>query len=178
MLGLAGLGLALDGPLAGVGLFALAASAVVSALASRTLGEVRSDAAWVVGLQLGVGAMGQVLAMGLAGESLPDPTGPAVSAWLWLVLGPAVVGMLAFVVAVRNLPLTTVLTYALVNPVVALVLGWAVLGEPLGTTQWAGLALVLVGVGSLLWAPARVPRPEAHTPAVVRSGWRRRLRPA
>lgn len=157
-LGLAGLGLAVDGPIQGEGVLALTAAAVVLALASRTLGELHSGLGWVAGLQLGIGGAGQLGAMLVAGEALPTPTADAWIAWVWLVVGPAVLGMLAFVHAARTLPLTTVLSHALVNPVVALVLGWAVLAEPLGLPQWAGLALVLVGVGALIAQPAATVR--------------------
>lgn len=170
VLGLVGLGLAVDGPLGGVGLVALGLSAVTCAVASQALGEVRSHAAWVAGLQLGSGALGQLVALVLSGEALPVPTPEAFAAWTWLVLGPAVVGMLAFVYAIRALPLTWVLSYALVNPVVALMLGWAVLGEPLGARQWGGLGLVLLGVGTLLQGrPATTEIPVVAPP-------RRRLR--
>lgn len=152
-LGLAGLGLAVDGPIQGEGVVALVAASFVLAFASRALGELQSDVGWVAGLQLGIGGAGQLVAMLVAREALPTPTPDAWLAWTWLVVGPAVVGMLAFVHAARTLPLTTVLSHALVNPVVALVLGWAVLSEPLGLPQWAGLTLVLIGVGALLAQP-------------------------
>lgn len=167
LLGLAGLGLAVDGPIEGPGVVALIGAAVVCAVASRALGALQSDTTWVAGLQLGIGGIGQLVPWIVSGEGLPTPTPEALGAWLWLVLGPAVLGMVAFVYAARVLPLTTVLSYALVNPVVALVLGWAVLAEPLGAPQWAGLALVLVGVGSLIAATPSTPA-GGSTPAPTR----------
>ena len=47
----------------------------------------------------------------------------------------------------RLLPLSLVTTYAYVNPVIALLLGFVFLQEPLGVWTWVGAALVLLGVG-------------------------------
>lgn len=47
----------------------------------------------------------------------------------------------------RLLPLSLVTTYAYINPVIALLLGWVFLREPLGIWTWVGGALVLLGVG-------------------------------
>ena len=49
-------------------------------------------------------------------------------------------------IALRLLPTDLVMTHAYVNPVVAVILGWWLLGEPLSATTWVGAALVLVGV--------------------------------
>jgi drug/metabolite transporter (DMT)-like permease len=46
------------------------------------------------------------------------------------------------------LPPTTVATYAYVNPVVALVLGWLILNQ--GLTAPAGIAAVLITLGVVL----------------------------
>ncbi len=49
-------------------------------------------------------------------------------------------------IALRLLPTDLVMTHAYVNPVVAVILGWWLLGEPLSPTTWIGAALVLLGV--------------------------------
>lgn len=46
----------------------------------------------------------------------------------------------------RHSPADRVGTFAIVNPAVAAVLGWAVLGEALGPAQIAGMVVVLLGV--------------------------------
>ena len=46
----------------------------------------------------------------------------------------------------KHLPVATVSLYAYVNPVIAMVLGTLVLGEPLQSTLAAGGAVVLVGM--------------------------------
>jgi drug/metabolite transporter (DMT)-like permease len=54
------------------------------------------------------------------------------------------------VIALRGLPTATVSTYAYVNPVVAVALGWLLLGERLTLASILGGAVVLVSVVLLL----------------------------
>jgi len=73
------------------------------------------------------------------------------SASTWLSLGylavfGSLVGFTAFAYCLNELPPTTVGTYAYVNPVVAVFLGWIILGEPLSPGLLAGGALILVAV--------------------------------
>ena len=51
-------------------------------------------------------------------------------------------------------------TYAFVNPVIAVLLGWAAVGEPLGARTGAAAALVVLGV-LLLVRPRRGASPPA-----------------
>jgi drug/metabolite transporter (DMT)-like permease len=46
----------------------------------------------------------------------------------------------------KRVPADRVGTFAYVNPAVATVLGWAVLGEALSALQVAGMVIVLLGV--------------------------------
>jgi drug/metabolite transporter (DMT)-like permease len=70
----------------------------------------------------------------------------AWSAVAYLVVFGSLVGFTAFAYCLHELPASTVGTYAYVNPVVAVVLGWAVLGEPLTATLVAGGALIVTSV--------------------------------
>ena len=75
----------------------------------------------------------------------------AASARAWggvgyLVVFGSLVGFTAFAYCLNELPATTVGTYAYVNPVVAVFLGWLVLGEPLTPGLLAG-GLLIVAVG-------------------------------
>lgn len=71
--------------------------------------------------------------------------GPMV-AYAWLVLGGSILGYSCYVYALEVLPTSTVATYAYVNPVVALLLGFFILGQGLSTGSALAVALVLVGV--------------------------------
>jgi drug/metabolite transporter (DMT)-like permease len=64
----------------------------------------------------------------------------------YLVVFGSLVGFTAFAFCLNELPATTVGTYAYVNPMVAVVLGWLVLGEPLTTRLLGGGALIVASV--------------------------------
>ncbi len=48
--------------------------------------------------------------------------------------------------ALRLLPTGIVMTYAYVNPLVAVFLGWLILGEPVTIYTLAGMTLIVLGV--------------------------------
>ena len=64
----------------------------------------------------------------------------------YLVVFGSLVGFTAFAYCLNELPATTVGTYAYVNPVVAVFLGWLVLGEPLTPGLLAGGLLIVLSV--------------------------------
>jgi uncharacterized membrane protein len=108
------------------------------------------------GVAAGELAGGLVLA-GLAavtGElSRLDPGHVGGRSWLALLYltGPgSLLAMTCSVIALRGLPTATVSTYAYVNPVVAVALGWLLLGERLTLVSMLGGAVVLVSVVLLL----------------------------
>ena len=70
--------------------------------------------------------------------------GLAAMAYL-AVLGSAL-AYTAYTWLLRYSPADRVGTFAYVNPAIAAVLGWAVLGEALAPTQIAGMLVVLLGV--------------------------------
>jgi drug/metabolite transporter (DMT)-like permease len=71
------------------------------------------------------------------------------SAWggiLYLLVFGSLVGFTAFAYCLNELPASTVGTYAYVNPVVAVVLGWLILREPLTPGLLGGGALIVLSV--------------------------------
>jgi drug/metabolite transporter (DMT)-like permease len=71
---------------------------------------------------------------------------PRAVAFLSVVaVGPAALGGLAFVWGLRRIPAAHASTLTLLEPLVSVVLGQAVLGEPLGRRAAAGGALILMG---------------------------------
>jgi drug/metabolite transporter (DMT)-like permease len=64
----------------------------------------------------------------------------------YLVAFGSLVGFTAFAYCLNELPASTVGTYAYVNPMVAVLLGWLVLGEPLTPGLLVGGALVVLSV--------------------------------
>jgi drug/metabolite transporter (DMT)-like permease len=103
----------------------------------------------MVAAALGLGALGVA-----AGEAPPSsPEASALLAWLFLAGPVAIGGYLTFTWLLRRLSAVTVSTYAYVNPVVALLLAWALLGETVTGWTLAGAALILAAVASVLARP-------------------------
>jgi drug/metabolite transporter (DMT)-like permease len=69
-----------------------------------------------------------------------------LGAVLYLVVFGSWVGYSAYVWLLRHVPTTKVATYAYVNPVVAVLLGWAILGEPVDRFMFAGAAIIVPAV--------------------------------
>lgn len=108
-----------------------------------------------------------MLAVGLAGGesvALGSVSARSWTAFAYLVLIGSLVGFAAFTYLLRRTTPSRVATYAFVNPVVAVVLGWALLDERLGGRQWLAAALILAAVALILAAPRRAV-PTAAAPA-------------
>jgi drug/metabolite transporter (DMT)-like permease len=63
-----------------------------------------------------------------------------------LILFGSIVGYSSFIYALSKLPVTTVSMYAYINPVIAVILGWLVLGERLDWSVATATTIVLLGV--------------------------------
>jgi drug/metabolite transporter (DMT)-like permease len=85
--------------------------------------------------------------------------GAGLGAMAYLIVFGSLVGYTAYGYALEHGSATVVGTYAYVNPVVAVVLGWLVLSEPITGRMLAAMALIL---GAVVWIqlaarPARAP---------------------
>ena len=119
-------------------------------------GEVSS------GYQLLFGSVFLLTAAWLSGEPRPHPTTDAWLAWGYLVIFGSVIAFTSFIKALQLLPVHVVATYAYVNPVIAVLLGWLILGERI--THWTllGSALVLLGVAGVFHEQRRRSTTESH----------------
>lgn len=118
--------------------------------------------------QFVAGAAGLLLMGAVTGERLPPVTewgARATTAWLFLVAA-GVLAFLSYTWLLANARLSLVATYAYVNPVVAVVLGWWIKGESLTPAVVACAALVLIGVASVVRGEQR-PRSTAEDPGTV-----------
>ena len=95
------------------------------------------------------GAAGFVVLVLVLGEPLPTPAADAWLAFVYLVVFGSLLAFTAYVTALQQLPTKIVVTYAYVNPVIAVFLGWAILHEAVSAYTLAGAALVLLGVGGV-----------------------------
>src|SRR6202012_2071003 len=73
-------------------------------------------------------------------------SGRAWMALLYLIVAGSIVGFTAYVWLIHHYSPTKVGTYAYVNPVVAVLLGYFAAGEPLGRRTIVGSACVLASV--------------------------------
>jgi drug/metabolite transporter (DMT)-like permease len=105
--------------------------------------------------QMLFGAAFQLLMSVVTGEwSRFDPATVSVQgvvAILYLVVFGSIVALNCYLWLLTRVPAPTVATYALVNPVVALILGAVVLGERVTPLAIAAAALVLVGVALIVF---------------------------
>jgi drug/metabolite transporter (DMT)-like permease len=79
-------------------------------------------------------------------DSLHHLTTPVVSAYVYLVLIGSLVGFTSYSWLTRNAPPRLTSTYAYVNPVVALFLGWAIGHEILSVQALIACVIVILGV--------------------------------
>src|SRR3569833_860610 len=106
------------------------------------------------GMALLAGGTVLMIMSGLRGEiqsfDVGALSGQALAAWLYLTLAGTVLAFAAYSWLLKQVPAALVATYTFVNPLIALVLGWAVLGEQLGMTMALGAGLVAASVVGLL----------------------------
>ncbi|HKW45552.1 MAG TPA: EamA family transporter [Candidatus Eremiobacteraceae bacterium] len=124
-----------------------------------------TDALMAVGMEMLAGGALVVIAGVLAGE-LRDPLllHPSATSWWafgYLVVFGALVGFSAYLWLLRVAPISRVSTYAYVNPLVAVGLGWFVLHEQVGASTLAAGAAILAAVALIVWEPTTQPKPAA-----------------
>jgi drug/metabolite transporter (DMT)-like permease len=101
-----------------------------------------------------------LLAAALAtGEPRPDPVPEAWVAWGYLVVFGSMFAFTSFIKALRLLPTNVVMTYAYVNPVVAVILGRLILDEPITWWTIGGSVLIILGVMGVFHERRVVTRP-------------------
>jgi drug/metabolite transporter (DMT)-like permease len=101
-----------------------------------------------LGLQMMLSGIVLLTGMEASGQSVPLNTIPwqSWSAIVYLALFGSVITFVAFIYALQNLPMAQVSLYAYINPVVAVLLGAALIGEPITPFIAIGTAVTLRGV--------------------------------
>lgn len=76
----------------------------------------------------------------------------AASLWgfLYLITMGSLVGFTAYAWLLQNAPIGKVSTYAYVNPVVAIFLGWAIVSEEITATTLVGAAVIVISVAFIV----------------------------
>jgi drug/metabolite transporter (DMT)-like permease len=112
---------------------------------------------------------GALLAGALAAGEADDlhlaaASAKSLLAFAYLVVAGSWVAFTAYAWLLQNVPISKVATYAYVNPLVAVLLGWALLSEELSVGTLAGAALIVASVATIVRresaAPAAEPDPE------------------
>jgi drug/metabolite transporter (DMT)-like permease len=93
-----------------------------------------------------VGGFGFAAVALLLREPVPQPTPEAWAAWAYLVVFGSLLAYTSYVYALQLLPTSVVMTYAYVNPVIAVLLGWLILSEPITGFTVVGMVLIVGGV--------------------------------
>lgn len=90
---------------------------------------------------------------------------------LYLIGAGSWIGFTAYVWLLRHVEVSKVATYAYVNPVVAVVLGWAIAGERLTARTLAATVVIVIGVVFITAGRRRPPLERAETaPTTARLG--------
>lgn len=141
---------------AGVVIVLLASAAwAAGSLYSRT-GPQPRQAFLATGMQMLAGSLILLIAATVSGEWAHLDVGriswPGVLALGYLILPGSIVALTAYAYVLRSLPTATVSTYAYVNPVIAVLIAWPLLGErPTAQTAVAG-AIIVAAVALILRA--------------------------
>ena len=99
-----------------------------------------------------------------------DPSefsGASLAALAYLVTVGSLLAFTAYVWLLQNAPISKVATYAYVNPVIAIFLGWLILSESITTMILVGAAVIVSSVAFIVTkesAPARVDAEEVDAP--------------
>lgn len=168
LIGLAGVavlvshGLHLGGsPISRSGAYALIAGSIfwsVASVLNRKLPLPASKAMSSGAQMLGGGVFLTMAAAGFGEFHEFHPAAISLRAWLaliYLVLAGSILGFTCYVWLIHHHSPTKVGTYAYVNPIVAVLLGYFVAGEPLGLRTVVGTLCVLFGVIVITTTPAK-----------------------
>jgi drug/metabolite transporter (DMT)-like permease len=128
--------------------------------------------------QMLLGGAGMIAVGTLAGE-VGDVRPQAFShdsviAFAYLVLVGSLLAFPAYIWLLENAPISTVATYAFVNPVIAVFLGWAILSEEITFSVVAGATAIVLSVATVVRRESSEPEAEgeelAPAPAEARAG--------
>jgi drug/metabolite transporter (DMT)-like permease len=118
---------------------------------------VAPSPARATGMQMRAGGLLSIVGAFALGEhrrlSLAAISPASLLAVGYLVIAGALVGFSAYLWLMRVSTPSRVATHAYVNPVVAVLLGWAILGEPVSTRTGVAMAVIVLAVVLIVSAP-------------------------
>ena len=150
-----------DAPVDTLGACALIIAAISWSIASSLSKKLQLPSAKAMssGAQMLVGGLLLVLTATALGEfrgfNVLAVSGKAWVALVYLIIAGSIIGFTAYVWLIHHESPTRVGTYAYVNPVVAVVIGYFLGGEALGARTILGTLLVLISVVVITTAPKK-----------------------
>jgi len=108
------------------------------------------------------GVVNSGIALSLGSYSHAHWTRSALWAIAYLITGGSLLGFTAYIWLLDHVPTAKVATYAYVNPVVAVLLGWVFLREKVDLYVLAGTAIIIAGVVMVTRAKVVRPKPAGH----------------
>jgi drug/metabolite transporter (DMT)-like permease len=102
----------------------------------------------------------------VVGVAMGEPTEIDAGAWssrslvalLYLIVFGSLFAFTAYVWLLQNAPISRVATYAYVNPVIALLLGWLILSEEITSTMLIGACVIVASVAFIVRRETGAPR--------------------
>jgi drug/metabolite transporter (DMT)-like permease len=120
-------------------------------------------------MQMLAGSVALMLAASAHGDFARfAPAAVSLHSWLalgYLILMGSLVGFSTFVWLMKHSTPTRVSTYAYVNPLVAVFLGWLILGEPITARTLVAAAIIVVSVAIITTQRGRGAAPTSTAPA-------------
>ncbi|HSP65145.1 MAG TPA: EamA family transporter [Candidatus Deferrimicrobium sp.] len=133
-----------------------------------TRGPLPKRALVATGMEMLCGGALLLLVGALSGEvAAAHLSRISLASWLsvlYLIVFGSLVAFSAYVWLLTKVATTAVSTYAYVNPLVAVLLGWIVLGERITGQTLVAAALIVVAVALILLRPPSSPRSAHHVP--------------
>jgi drug/metabolite transporter (DMT)-like permease len=173
---LVGPSMAIDGSLDPAGVAALIVSPLswaTGSLFSAHRARLPEDPIVATGLQMVFGCLVLSVVALISGElgafRIEQVSADSLIAFAYLTIVGSLIAFTAYAWVLRHAPLPLIATYAFVNPVVAVFLGWMVLGEAVTPIQLIAATVIVVGVALIITSRSRM----SATPSTERGGQHR-----
>lgn len=141
-------------PIAGLLVLLAASICWASGSYSSTKLTLPRDPLVSTGVQMLAGGIVMTLVALVAGEGSAfhpsEVTRSSVEAFLYLVVAGSLLAFTAYSWLLRNAPISKVATYAYVNPVVAIFLGWWILNERITPSVLVGATVIVASVAFII----------------------------
>ena len=132
-----------------------------------------SSAILLTGMQMLAGGVAFLIVAAATGElssfSIRNVAMPSLIGWSYLVTFGSLIGFTAYIYLLGATTPAKASTYAYVNPVVAVFLGWAIAGEPVSARTLAAAAVILAGVAIITVKGSSASKKEEPSSYVTRA---------